>query len=188
MRPIGAAPSSYRRLFISPMEIITHGLLANMRWCRAQWSRVQPWRQFLDPAKISLPRSARELKLRMRTNGSYFSRNYVLVFIIFLTYHMIASPALLMRAVLTAGVAVALKIHADVEVVALRGTNVVVSTSLRSIIAAAVALYVVCAMGSVLAWSFVKSFAASSFHAVFFTRPPSPRPRAGTNRRRYRQR
>lgn len=142
----------------------------------------------MDPEKLSLPGSARELRLRMKTNGSHFSRNYALVFITVLTFHMIASPALLMRVVVTAGVAAALKVHADIEVVALRGTNVVVSTNLRAMIAAAVALYVVCVMGSVLVWSFVKSFATSAFHAAVFARQSSPRHRAGRNRQRYRRR
>lgn len=179
MRPSGPAA-----LFTAAKQVIIGVLLTNVCWWRAQWRMVQPWRGFLDATKMSQPRSIRELRLRIWINGSRFSRNYILLFLGLLSCLVLSSPVLLLTVMATAGVSVALKVHAVGNKAVLRGANMGFSKGLRVIIMTATTILFVYGMSSALVWSFGLSLPISIVHSAAFTRPTSHYSRAPRNRRR----
>lgn len=187
VRPTGAATAG-SILFVVPKTVIVDVLLANFYWLRAQWRRVQPWRHFLDPTRLALPKSAQELKLRITTNACYFSRNYAVIFLLILAYFVFSSAALLWTATATAGVSAALRVHTGGEMVALKRTNAAVFKYLRFIISATAVCLVLYVMGSALLSSLLASLAVSAIHATAFARPPSSHHRGPRNRRRFHRR
>lgn len=149
-------------------------LLSNASWWRAQRLRAQPWGQFFDLRKISVPMSAEEVVQRMQKNWERFSRNYGALFLVIFSGFVLWFPGLLLSALCTAAVCKMLKIH--VETFTLGGRRF--RQNKRVALAAGLTLFFVYANGvcDSLGWALAVSLAAGAFHAAAFT-PPSPRPR-----------
>ncbi|KAH9361062.1 hypothetical protein HPB48_002924 [Haemaphysalis longicornis] len=187
MRPIERALSTHRKLFATPKVIIAV-VLTNVSWWKAQWHLVQPWSEFLDRGKLSLPRSLHELRLRIKANGNHFSHNYTLIFFGILSCWVISSAVLLLTVMGMAVVSTALRMHADSRKAALRGANMSVAKTLRVTIVATTTLLFVYDMGSALACSFGISVTTSIIHAAALASPRSSYSRNPRNMRRYHRR
>ncbi|KAH9360979.1 hypothetical protein HPB48_019581 [Haemaphysalis longicornis] len=149
-------------------------LLTEASWWRVQWLRVQPWGQFLDRTKFSMPQSAREAEQRMRNNWERFGRNYGVLFLGAFSGFVLLSPRLLLSVLYTAGVCKALKINVETFTL---GGRMHFHQYERISFAASLTLYFLYANGvcAAVGWALVPSLAVGISHAAAYTPPSSYR-------------
>ncbi|XP_075535296.1 prenylated Rab acceptor protein 1-like [Dermacentor variabilis] len=169
-------PLPQKRLSSSPKQEDFDLRRAVVSWSSDQINRAQPWKDFADTAKFSIPKSAQEIADRVQSNVGRFHRNYGVLFIVILAGYVMSSVELVVSVAVVAAVGAALKLHQDDESAAVWGTKLVLSKNHRLVAAALVAvplLYVADIWSAVL-WSIGAIVAIGVVHATLYTCPGSP--------------
>ncbi|KAG0413510.1 hypothetical protein HPB47_009342 [Ixodes persulcatus] len=138
-------------------------------WIRNQIGSIQPWKPFLDTAKLSVPKSAQELGHRVHSNLDKYRSNYELVFVAFFVCCVLASPGLFVGVVGCAGLCWVLKVHQDDDSAPILNTGVVLTKAQRAACAASVVLPILYVADGWTAavWSLAACVLVTLLHAGF---------------------
>nr|XP_054933353.1 prenylated Rab acceptor protein 1-like [Dermacentor andersoni] len=145
-------------------------------WSSERINHAQPWKDFADTAKFSIPKSAQEVADRIQSNVGRFHSNYGVLFVAILAGYVMSSVELVVSVAVVATVCVALKLHQDDESAAVWGTKLVLTKNHRLIVAAFVAVPLLYAadIWSAVLWSIGAIVAIGTVHATLYTGPGSP--------------
>lgn len=148
---------------------------AIVSWTIEQLDRAQPWEQFADTTKFSIPKSAQEVTNRMQWNVERFRSNYGVLFVVILAGFVMSSMALVVSVTAVAAVCAAFKLHQDEEVAAVWGTGLMLSMNHRLVVAALVALPLLQAadIWYAIMWSIASIVAIGAVHATLYAGSPN---------------
>ncbi|XP_054921918.1 uncharacterized protein [Dermacentor andersoni] len=146
---------------------------AVVTWFSEQLKHAQPWKQFADTTKFSMPSSTLEVADRIRSNVGRFLINYGALFIVILVGQVVSSLKLVGYFTVACAVFVALKLHRDDETAAVCG--LVLDKNERLGVAAPVALLLLYTSGiwSAVVWSFRATVVVGAVHATLYAGPPN---------------
>uniref|UniRef100_A0A131YN06 PRA1 family protein n=1 Tax=Rhipicephalus appendiculatus TaxID=34631 RepID=A0A131YN06_RHIAP len=144
---------------------------AVMTWSSEQLNRVQPWKNFADTTKFSIPKSAQEMTNRIRSNADHFRTNYGIIFLLILAVYVMSSVQLLVSVALVVAVGAALKLHEDDDIAAMWGTRIMLSKNERLAAMTFVALLLLYATDfwSAIMWSIRVVVVIGITHATLYT-------------------
>ncbi|KAH7979024.1 hypothetical protein HPB49_007787 [Dermacentor silvarum] len=148
---------------------------AIVSWTCEQLHRAQPWKDFADTSKFSIPKSAQEVTKRIQSNVDRFRCNYVIIFVGILAACVVSSVALVASIAVVGAVCAVFKVHHD-DKTEVRGTRLVLTKNHRLIAATLVALPILYAadISSAVVWSFEAIAVISLVHATLYARRGSP--------------
>lgn len=140
-------------------------------WSSEQLSQLQPWKHFLDTAKLTIPKSANEFAERVQANIERFRSNYGILFIGLLACYVAFTPALLLGVMATVALCAALRLHLDDDTAPLLGTSLALSKNQRLVMAGTLALPLLyfTDLWSGLVCSFAISLVLGIIHATLFS-------------------
>ncbi|XP_065289774.1 prenylated Rab acceptor protein 1-like [Dermacentor albipictus] len=164
-------PLPQKRLSSSPKTEDFDLRRAVVSWSSDQINHAQPWKDFADTAKFSVPKSAQEVADRIQSNVGRFQSNYGVLFVAILVGYIMSSVELVVSVAVVATVCAALKLHQDDESAAVWGTKLVLSKNHRLIAATFVAVPLLHAadIWSAFLWSIGAIVAIGTVHATLYT-------------------
>ncbi|KAL1441097.1 hypothetical protein MTO96_008843 [Rhipicephalus appendiculatus] len=164
-----------RRLFPAAAREESDLSRAMVSWCWEQYSRAQPWSVFLDPGKVSPPRSFKELADRLPSNLDAFRGNYFVLLLITLAFNVTDDWTMMLAVAAVVLVCAALKLHEDGDNATFWGTETAMlgGKNHRLMLAVAVALPLMYFVDiwTAVTWSFGATAATAFVHASLHAGP-----------------
>nr|XP_050049686.1 prenylated Rab acceptor protein 1-like [Dermacentor andersoni] len=175
------APATFRvkarrRLSSTPIQEVFDFHRTAVSWFSEQLDREQPWKDFADTTKFSIPKSAQEVTNRIRSNVDRFRCNYVTIFFGILACCDMSIVALVASIVAVGAVCAVFKLHHRGETAVVWGTRLALTKSHRMIAATLVAmplLYAADIMSAVVC-SFGAIAVIVMVHATLYAKLGSP--------------
>ncbi|XP_049527198.1 prenylated Rab acceptor protein 1-like [Dermacentor silvarum] len=148
---------------------------AIVSWTCQELRRAQPWKEFVDTTKFSLPKSSQEVTTRIQSNVHRFRCNYSIIFVGILAACVMSNVALVASIVAVGAVCAVFKLNHDNEI-QVWSTSLVLNKNHRLIAATLVALPLLYAadISSAVLWSFGAITVIGLVHATLYARRGSP--------------
>ncbi|XP_075729355.1 prenylated Rab acceptor protein 1-like [Rhipicephalus microplus] len=164
-----------RRFFPAAAREESDLVRSTTSWCWEQIERAQPWDVFLNPWKVSFPRSFGEFASRLPSNLDAFRGNYFVVLLIILAFTVTDEWMAVLAVAAVALVCAALKLHEEGDNATFWGTETAMfgGKIQRLVVAAAVALplFYYADMWTAVTWSFEATTAVVIVHATLHAGP-----------------
>ncbi|KAH7979724.1 hypothetical protein HPB49_010734 [Dermacentor silvarum] len=158
-----------RRLFSTPKQGVENcdrrGAVGSQHL-----KRTQPWMDFADTTKFSIPKSTEEVISRMKSNVDHFCINYGVIFLVILASCFVTSISLVVSVIVVGAVCAALNLHDNDEAAVQWGTRLMVSKKHRLGAAALVALPLLHAadIWAAVIWSLSAALVIAIVHSTLY--------------------